>query len=76
MFYKNYYITFLTVFILTHLDNFPCERKPEHPEKTHDFRQSVGWLFSHETVARIEPTNLVKALYTETILSNIFLIFL
>jgi hypothetical protein len=28
----------------------------EHPEKTHDFRQSVDRLFSHESVARIEPT--------------------
>jgi hypothetical protein len=54
--YNNYDINFLTVFILTHLVNFPCARKPEHPEKTHDFRQSVDWLFSHESVARIEPT--------------------
>ena len=45
------------MFILTHSVNFPCGRKPEHPEKTHDFRQSVDWLFSHESVARIEPTN-------------------
>jgi hypothetical protein len=44
---------FLTVFIPV---NFPCGRKPEHPEKTHDFRQSVDWLFSHESVARIQPT--------------------
>jgi hypothetical protein len=36
--------------------NIPCGRKPERPEKTHDFRQSVDWLFSHESVARIEPT--------------------
>jgi hypothetical protein len=34
-------ITFLTVFILTHPVNFPCGRKPEHPEKIHNFRQSV-----------------------------------
>ena len=54
---KNCDITFLTVFILTHPVNFPRGRKPEHPEKTHDFRQSVDWLFSHESVARIEPTN-------------------
>jgi hypothetical protein len=32
-------------------------RKPEHPEKTHHFRQSVDRLFSHPSVARIEPTN-------------------
>ena len=25
----------------THPVNFPCGRKPEYPEKTHDFRQSV-----------------------------------
>jgi hypothetical protein len=43
-------------FILTHPVNFHCGRKPERPEKTHDFRQSVDWLFSHESVARIgEP---------------------
>jgi hypothetical protein len=40
----------------THNVNFPCGKKPEHPEKTHDFQQSVDWLFSHESVARIEPT--------------------
>jgi hypothetical protein len=44
------------VFILTHTANFPCGWKPEHPEKTHDFRQSVDGLFSHESVVRIEPT--------------------
>jgi hypothetical protein len=32
-------------------------RKPEHPEKTHHFRQSVDRLFSHPPVAGIEPTN-------------------
>jgi hypothetical protein len=40
--------------------NPPCQlsrgRELEHPEKTHDFRQSVDRLFSHESVARIEPT--------------------
>ena len=50
-------ITFLTMFILTHPVNFPCGKKPEHPEKTHDFRQSVDWLFSHESVVRMQPTN-------------------
>jgi hypothetical protein len=29
------------MFILTHPVNFPYGRKPERPEKTHDFRQSV-----------------------------------
>ena len=38
---KNCDITFLTMFILTHPVNFPCGRKPERPEKTHDFRESV-----------------------------------
>jgi hypothetical protein len=28
-------------FYLTHPVNFPCGRKPEYLEKTHDFRQSV-----------------------------------
>jgi hypothetical protein len=41
------------MFLLTDPVNFPCGRKPEHPEKTHDFRQSVDRLFS---VARIELT--------------------
>ena len=27
---------------LTHLVNFPCGRKPENAEKTHDFQQSVN----------------------------------
>jgi hypothetical protein len=44
------------MFILTHPVNFPCGRKPERPEKTHDFRQGVDRLFSHESVASIEPT--------------------
>ena len=26
---------------LSHPVNFPCQRKPEYPEKSHDFRQSV-----------------------------------
>ncbi len=32
---------------LTHPVNFPCGRKPEYPEKTHDLPQSVD-LCSHE----------------------------
>jgi hypothetical protein len=47
----------VTGIIPTHPVNFPCGRKPEYPEKTHDFRQSVDWLFSHESEARIQPTN-------------------
>jgi hypothetical protein len=43
--YNNCDITFLTVFILTHPVNFTCGRKPEHPGKTHGFRQNVDWLF-------------------------------
>jgi hypothetical protein len=38
--YNNCDITFLTMFILTHPVNFSCGRKPEHPEKIHDFWQS------------------------------------
>jgi hypothetical protein len=30
-------------FCLTHPVNFPCGRKPEYPEETHDFRQSVDF---------------------------------
>jgi hypothetical protein len=56
-----YYFPNYSMFILTHHDNFPCGRKPERPEKTNDFRQSVDKLFSHAWVhtcmwkARIEP---------------------
>ena len=32
-------------YYLTHPVNFPCGRKPEYPEKTHDFRQSVDYTF-------------------------------
>jgi hypothetical protein len=47
----------ITLFILTHSVNFPCGRKPEHTEKTHDFRQSVDSLFSrYESLARIGRT--------------------
>ena len=53
---------------LTHPVNFPCGKKPEYPEKTHDFRQSVDYtlfrkpttfgkaltiLFSHEDWVRV-----------------------
>ena len=34
-------------YYLTHSVNFPCGRKPEYPEKTHDFRQSVDYTFFH-----------------------------
>jgi hypothetical protein len=46
-------ITYTNYIILTHPDNLPCGRKPEHPEKTHDFRQSVDRFSSHESVARM-----------------------
>jgi hypothetical protein len=52
-FFTTIATTFLTVFNPV---NFPSGREPERPEKTHDFRQSVDLLFSHESVARIEPT--------------------
>jgi hypothetical protein len=38
---QQFDITFLTMFILTHPVNIPCGRKPERPEKTHDFRKSI-----------------------------------
>jgi hypothetical protein len=48
------------MFLLTQPVNFPCGRKLEGAEKTHDFRQSVDKLFSHESthesVAKLEPT--------------------
>jgi hypothetical protein len=41
-------------FCLTHPVNFPCGRKPEYPEETQDFRQSVEFLlFSHEDWVRV-----------------------
>ena len=55
--YNSQYIIFLTAFILTHPANLPSGRKPERPEKTHDFRQSVDGHFWHESVTRIELTN-------------------
>ena len=30
-------------YYLTHPVNFPCGRKPDYAEKTHDFRQSVDY---------------------------------
>jgi hypothetical protein len=46
--------------ILTNPVNFPCGRKPEYLEETHDFRQSVDWLFSHgyhkSSPTGLEPT--------------------
>jgi hypothetical protein len=59
--YNHCDITFLTMFVLVdHPVNFPCRRKPVHPEKTHDFRQSVDRLFLHESLARIELGFLTK----------------
>jgi hypothetical protein len=34
-------------FCLTHPVNFPCGRKPEYPEETHDFRQGVDFYSFH-----------------------------
>jgi hypothetical protein len=54
------------MYILTHPVNFPCGRKPECPEKTHDIRQSIDRRFSHESVARLEPTiSEVKGTYSD-----------
>ena len=43
------YSFLLSLFFLTIYPNPPCQlpcgRKPENPEKTHDFRQSVDQLF-------------------------------
>ena len=40
-------------FCLTHPVNFPCGRKPEYPEETHDFRQSVDFYSSHGDWVRV-----------------------
>jgi hypothetical protein len=34
-------------FCPTHPVNFPCGRKPEYPEETHDFRQGVDFYSFH-----------------------------
>jgi hypothetical protein len=52
-------------FCLTHPVNFPCGSKPEYPEETHDFRQSVDFYsFSHEdwvqVALRLEPAAFVS----------------
>jgi hypothetical protein len=68
---------------ITHPVNFPCGRKPEYPEKTHDFRQSIDFLlFSHEDWVwialrkfslRLEPTAFieVKGKYANNFATNI-----
>jgi hypothetical protein len=35
------------IYVSIHPVNFPCGRKPEYPEKTHDFRQSVDFYSFH-----------------------------
>ena len=47
---------------LTHPVYFPCGRKPECPEETHDFRQSVDFYSFHmrtefESHSEILPEN-------------------
>ena len=45
--------------ITAHPVNILCRRKPEYPEKTHDFRQRVDGLFlgkCHGSAARVERT--------------------
>ena len=34
-------------FCITHPVNFPFGKKPEYPEETHDFRQSLGFYSFH-----------------------------
>ena len=46
LYLQFFLIIFLTINPITHSINFPCGRKPENPDKTHDFRQSVNKLFS------------------------------
>ena len=50
---------------LTHPVYFPCGRKPERPEETHDFRQSVDFYSFHmrtefESHLEILPDNRTK----------------
>ena len=44
----------------SHPVNVPCGMKPEYPEKTHDFRQSVDYnvLLSHENWAQFHLTEI------------------
>jgi hypothetical protein len=58
LFYNNWDTTFLTLFILTHPASLPCGRKPEHPEKTHDFQfgRALTYSFHISRIARIEHT--------------------
>ena len=44
--------------ILTHPVNFPCWRKLENPEKTHDFRQGFDELFPRAIRCLIQGSNL------------------
>ena len=58
----NYlYLQFLVLVFLTinsnHPVNFPCERRPENPEKPHDFRQSVEELFPRAIRCSIQGSN-------------------
>jgi hypothetical protein len=48
--------TLYSTFVIVHVYPNPCTRgkKPEHPEKTHDFRQSVDGLFSRGPWVRSE----------------------
>ena len=55
------YLQFLVLVFLTinsnHPVNFPCERRPENPEKPHDFRQSVEELFPRAIRCSIQGSN-------------------
>ena len=45
--YLIIYLAQTTIFLqqlIAHPINFPCGKKQEYPEKTHDFRQSVDWI--------------------------------
>ena len=58
----NYlYLQFSLIIFLTVNPNhpviFPCGRKPENPEKTHDFRQNVNKLFPRAIRCSIQRSN-------------------
>jgi hypothetical protein len=47
------------------LSTFPVGGKPERPEKTHDFRQSVDWLFLHSLFTCLEFGTIIEATISE-----------
>ena len=59
-------------YYLTSSVNVPCGRKPEHPEKTHVFQQSVDYFLFTLQAHALAHCNLLKLMLSWSILSNIF----